>query len=195
MSIAQDALRSAGISLEAGDDPPALRAECARLARLVHASGASTLGLAPAWDDVAVAGAAVKIARSLASARRRPVIVIDALGSWGPAATTTAETADDGGEVPTWLLGDLGVITLRAPHPSLALPCLRACVARRRATHTTLVVDLTGFDQLGERPAAFDLLDAAIVVARSGRTTTRQVRDALRDVPEGRALGVLLTGI
>jgi hypothetical protein len=195
MSSVQDALRSAGISLEPGDDPPALRAECARLARLVHASGASTLGMAPAGDDVAVAGAAVKVARALASARRRPVLVIDALGSWGPAASATTETVSDGGAAPTWLLGDLGVITLHGPHPSLALPRLKACVARRQGVHATLVVDLTGFDHLGERPAAFALLDAAIVVARAGRTTTRQVREALHDVPEGRALGVLLTGI
>ena len=195
MSSVLDALRSAGISLEPGDDPPVMRAECARLARLLHASGASTLGMAPAGDDVAVAGAAVKVARALASARHRPVLVVDALGSWGPGGAGTAETVDDGSAAPTWLLGDLGVITLRAPHPSVALPRLKACVAHRRSAHATLVVDLTGFDHLGERPAAFALLDAAIVVARAGRTTTRQVRHALHDVPEGRALGVLLTGM
>jgi hypothetical protein len=195
MSSVHDAFRSAGISLEAGEDPPALRTECARLARLVQESGASTLGLAPAGDDVAVAGAAVKLARALASARRRPVFVVDALGSWGPGATTTVEAGDDGSAAPTWLIADLGVITLRAPHPSLALARLKECVARTLAVRLTLVVDLTGFDQLGERPAAFELLDAAVVVARSGRTTTRQIRNALQDVPEGRALGVLLTGI
>jgi hypothetical protein len=195
MSSAQDALLSAGIALEAGDDAPGLRAECLRLARLVLASGASSLGLAPAGDDVAVAGAAVKLARALAGARHQPVCLVDALGSWGLGAATRVETAGDGAAAPIWLLGDLGLITLRAPHPSLALHRLEACVARRRADHTTLVVDLTGFAQLGERRAAFELLDAAVVVARAGRTTTRQIRDALRDVPEDRGLGVLLTGV
>jgi len=137
----------------------------------------------------------VKLARALAAARRRPVCLVDAMGSWGLGPATPVETADDAAATPTWLLGDLGLVTLRVPHPSLALRRLEACVAHRRAVHTTLVVDLTGFAQIGERRAAFELLDAAVVLARAGRTTTRQIRDALRDVPEERGLGVLLTGV
>jgi len=194
MPSVQDDLRSAGISLATDDDPPALRAECARLARLVRASSAITLGMAPAEDDVAVPGVAMKLARAIARESHCPVGVVDALGTWGLGTTPTVDAAENGAAVTTWLLDELALLTLRVSHPSLALPRLSACVAREGALYGSLVVDLTGFERLGERRAAFELLDAAVVVARSGRTTTRQVRDALHDVPDGRGLGVMLTG-
>ena len=195
MPSVHDAIRSAGIVLEAGDGPPVLRGECSRMARLVRESLASTVGLAPAWDDVAVPAPAMELARALASMSDRPVGVVDALGSWGCASELTGGSNGDGTPATSQLLDNLALITLRPPDPYASLGSLKGWVVREAAVYGHLVVDLTGFEDVGERRAAFNLLDAAVVVARCGRTTIRQVEDALRDVPEGRGLGVLLTGL
>jgi hypothetical protein len=68
-------------------------------------------------------------------------------------------------------------------------------VLRETASFGELIVDLTGFDHRGEHLAAFELLDAVALVARCGRTTARRIERWLRDLPDGRDLGVLLTGV
>jgi hypothetical protein len=188
MSSVLDELREVGFSPGAAEDPAALQLECARLARLVRASNARTLGLAPAGEDAAVPGVALKLAQYLASSSHQPVGVVDALGRWGPG------TAEEGSPSTTWLLDGLALLSVHASHPSLALEQLRGCLAAEATHFRSVIVDLTGFAQRGELRAALELLDAAAVVARCGRTTVRQVRAALDDVPEGRGLGVLLTG-
>ena len=99
--------------------------------------------------------------------------------------------------VTSWILEGLALLTPRATHPAspAGLSVLRSAVADRLDAFGHLVLDLTGLDRLGEHLAAFDLLDAVLLVARSGHTTTRQVSRRLREIPERRALGVLLTGL
>jgi hypothetical protein len=108
----------------------------------------------------------------------------------------TASAAADGEPLATsWLLPNLAVLTPRAPRPGEAVERLRSALVRGTATFGELVVDLTGFEQRGEHLAAFELLDAVATVARCGRTTARQIERRLRDLPDGRDLGVLLTGV
>jgi hypothetical protein len=99
--------------------------------------------------------------------------------------------------VTSWILEGLALLTPRTTDPAnpAGLSILRGAVADRLDAFGHLVLDLTGLDHLGEHLAAFDLLDAVILVARSGHTTTRQVSRRLREIPERSALGVLLTGL
>jgi len=194
MPTPHEELRAAGIELAADPDRPALP-ECARLARRMRERRVRTVGLAPAGDDVAVPAIAIELGRALAATSATTVGVVDAQGSW-PCARALVEADDEGGSLAaSWLLDNLAVLTPRAPHPGAALDRLRDVVEEQAATFDDLVVDLTGFDHLGEHLAAFQLLDAVAVVARCGRTTTRQIEHWLRDLPGGRGLGVLLTGV
>ena len=196
MPSVQELLHAAGIGLEASSEPPGLRSDCARLAAAVRRRNFRALGLVPAGDDVAVPGPALALGRALADVSPRSVGVVDALGSWPCAQALLAHAAHDGTpEARSWVLDRLAVLTPRTSPAGAALGQLRAGLADRWTTFDHLVVDLTGLDHLGEHVAAYALLDAVALVARSGRTTTSQVRRGLREVPDGRALGVLLTGL
>jgi hypothetical protein len=196
MTSVHDVLRAVGVEFEKGRDRPALRSECARLATLVRSRGVYALGLFPASDDVAVPAPAMALGRALADASPRPVGVVDVQGTWSCARALAALAKPDGEPVVTsWALESLAVLTPRATDPAAGLPFLRTIVANRGATFGHLVFDLTGLDHLGEHVAAFDALDAVALIARSGRTTTRQVQRGICEIPVTRRLGVLLTGL
>lgn len=192
----EEQLRAAGIALTAADERPALRLECARLARRLREQGVRTIGLAPVADDVAVPALALELGRAVADTLAGPVGVVDALGGWA-CARGLAEEAGAGHSLlaATWLGDNLALLTPRRPDrgPIPGLQLLGAVGEVAGFDH--LVVDLTGLDHVGDL-GAYQLLDAVAPVARSGRTTTRQVHRWLRDFQrEGRILGVLLTGL
>ena len=153
-----------------------------------------TLGLFPASDDVAVPAAAIALGRALAQASRQPAGVVDALGTWPCARALAGRDSPDGAPLCTsWIDAGLALVTPRALDPVDAVSLMIA-VMERVETFDHLVFDLTGLDHVGEHIAAFDLLDAVVLIARCGRTTTRQVQRWLREIPGGSGLGVLLTG-
>lgn len=196
MPSPHDRLRDAGIELAADGDRPVLRLECGRLARRLRERLVRTIGLAPVDDDVAVPAMAVELGRALASAGRRRVGVVDPQATWPCARGLLEIAAADGSPLAaSWLLQNLAVLTPRAPRPDSALEQLRSTVLSDAAAFDDLVVDLTGFDHLGEQLGACGLLDAVAVVARSGRTAAGRVERWLRAVPDGRCVGVLLTGL
>jgi len=191
-----DALRLAGIVLDEDRRRAELGGECARLARVLREASVHRVGLAPAADDVAVPAVAVALGRSLAEASASPVGIIDAMGTWGCARALLAEPDQAGLPLVTlWLLRGLALLTPREAGDLRSLEEVLREVGQGPVDFEYLLVDLTGLEQRGERRAAIELLDAAVLVARSGRTTASQARLALRDIPEGRDLGVLLTGL
>src|SRR5262245_46621367 len=96
MSRVHDELRAAGLPVSATGDPPALRAECARLARRVRQRLVQTLGLVPAGDDVAVPSVAIELGRALAETSASAVGVIDAHASWPCAKGLVRDAPPDG---------------------------------------------------------------------------------------------------
>jgi len=195
LSRVHDALRSAGIGL-AGDAAPAVRVECARLARRMREQMVNTIGLVPAGDDVAVPAVAVELGRALADKSEAPVAVIDGHRSWACAAALVDGSPADGTFVATsWVTDRLAVLTPRTFDAATTLGKLYSAIADRGTLFGNVVVDLTGFDHLGEQLAAIELLDGTVIVARSARTTTRQIQRWLQDIPEWSSLGVLLTGL
>jgi hypothetical protein len=187
--------RATALGLSSREEHPALRVECARMARLLAERLVHTVGLAPAADDVAVPPIAIELGRALAD-KSALIGVVDAQGSWMDARLRVEGAPSDGTPTATtWLLDNLGVLTPPTTGTDSLLSRLRRIVLETRATFTHLVIDLTGFDHAGEQIAACDLLDAVVLVARSGRTTAHQVRRWLRDLPPDRNLGVLLTGV
>jgi hypothetical protein len=195
MPSVQDVLREAGIALAGRADAPELRVECARVAARVRDRSARTLGLMPAGDDVAVPAVALVLGRALAEASPLPVGVLDVQGSW-PCGRELAGMAESGDSLvaTSWVLPGLALLTPRVPDAAAGLSLVRILAADLAAAYGHLLVDLTGLDHLGEHLAAFELLDALVLVARSGRTTVRQVQERLREFPAASGLGVLLTG-
>jgi hypothetical protein len=190
-----DQLLAAGIPVTA-DGLPAVRVECARLARRMRERLVHTIGLVPAGDNVAVPAVAIELGRALADSSASAVGVIDAHGSWPCARALVRDAPPDGTLFgASWLFDNMAVLTPRIFEAGAMLGQLQTAVMEHIGVFNHLVVDLTGFDHLGEQLAAFALLDACVVVARSGRTTIRQVQRWVRDLPPQRSLGVLLTGM
>jgi hypothetical protein len=196
MPSPRELLRQAGIGLELGPEHPGLLGECARVAGIVRSRGARSLGLLPAGDDVAVPPAALALAHALARASPRPVGVVDVQGSWpGARALVGAAGPDNAPLALSWLDEGLAFLTMRAGSPAAPLAAMNFALEGGREGWSHLLFDLTGLDHRGDHVAVFDLLDGVAVVARSGQTTTRQLWRRLREIPEGRRLGVLLTGL
>jgi hypothetical protein len=57
-----------------------------------------------------------------------------------------------------------------------------------------VLVDLTGFELLGEHASAGACMDAVAVVGRAHKTRERELIELARLMPHGRFLGVLLVG-
>ncbi len=192
MPTVHDEIRAAGIELVAHGAHPELWAECARLARLLRERHVHTIGLAPAGADVAIPAVAIELGRAIAESGAL-VGVLDGLGTW-PCARALIERAGPG-SVPlatTRLLEGVALLTPYGSDARSSVAHLQSALLQAEGGFTHLVVDLTGFGQLGEELAACEILDGVVLVARSGRTTVRQIQRWLRDHA---GLGVLLTGL
>src|SRR5262249_54095042 len=144
-------LLDAGIRISSGDDEPGARSEHARLARVLIQRGTRVIGLVPAADDVAVPAVALQLGRALAEVTGSPVGVIDAYGSWPGTGTLDAPESKDGTLfAATWLLDNVALLTPRSQDIGNMLLQLNAEVRDEAADFAHLVVDLTGFDHLGE---------------------------------------------
>lgn len=189
---AVEALRAGGIDLGGRPGSAPERRECARLARHLRDSGGRTIGLAPADDQVAVPALALLLGQALTRQSGLPVAVVDATASW-PAGGESGKGAVSPSPPVTWIDERLAFVTPVpfAPRNAIA-PLRRLCEDQGQFEH--LVVDLTGLDHLGELYAAIALLDAVLLVARSGRTTARQVRAWLSGPASARTAGVLISG-
>ncbi len=187
-------LRKGGIRVAAGEEEPEVRNECVRLARVLRLRACRVVGLVPAGDDVAVPAVALQVGRALADVSGSPVGVIDAHGSWPGARALAAERPDASLFASNWLSDNLALLTPRTFDTGGMLPKLTAALRDEASVFGHLVVDLTGFDRLGEHLAAMETMDGLIVVARKGRTRTTQLERWARDIPAERDIGVLLTG-
>jgi hypothetical protein len=189
-----EALAAAGLD-PGGADRPEVRSSLARLARIIRTRGLRSLGLCPAGDEVVIPPLALALGRSLAETGPDPVAVVDAAGDWACASDLLAlsDPTETDGAI-SWIAERLAILT---PWPGTAgetLVTLKLALAAGSGRFSALVVDLTGLGPMGASTGAFALLDGTAVVARAGKTTRRRVVQALRDIPEGRNLGVLLTG-
>jgi hypothetical protein len=189
------ALRAAGIGLASQGAASVLGSELARVAHRVRELRRRAIALLPVGDDVAVPAVAVELGRWLGHASRAPVGVVDAGGYWPcHRAIVEASTHAPGLLATCWAWEELALLAPREGGADAALAAVRAAVAGGGA-FAHLVIDLTGFEQRGGHLAAFELVDAVALVARSGRSTLRQLQRCLRDLPPTRGLGVLLTGV
>jgi hypothetical protein len=194
VSAIHDALRASGIWK--GDEVrPVVRVAYGRLARVLRARRVRTLGLVPAGDGVAVPAVAIELARALVHAAAADVAVVDPLGRWTGAERSARDAGAERWYATEWIADRVAVLSPVTADAAMAVPLLRAILRDELANYLHLVVDLTGFDRLGERAAASELLDGCAVVARSGQTRQREVARVLAELDERRALGVVLTGL
>ena len=89
----------------------------------------------------------------------------------------------------------VAVVGARTEEAGSLAPRLRRVLDRTSSQgFPRVLIDLTGLDLSGEHLDALDLIDAAIIVGRAGRTTEQQLLQASFQLPAEKTLGVVLVG-
>ncbi|HLU66315.1 MAG TPA: hypothetical protein VKZ63_08555 [Kofleriaceae bacterium] len=217
-----DPLAAVGLSLVGSEAAPAAHAECVRIARRLHAARQKVIGFIPASDRVPVPPVVLQIGSALVELTGSTVAFVDAnvrypalsgiaagedegagdegAGDEGGAA---AEAGADGGAAgpgegvfrTRWLRGSLAVLTPPgAERAGEAVPALARLLLDGIDLFEYVLVDLTGFDLLGEHASAAACMDAVVLVGQAHLSREKDLLRFLGEMPESRFLGVLLVG-
>ena len=194
-----DRLAAAGISIVDGEiDKAGVHAEAVRIARRIHAARRKVVGFIPATERVAVPPVALQLGSALVELTGATIAFVDANLRYPALADIAAGDTDEprhGVFETRWLRGSLAVLTPRgAERAGEAVPALARLLLDGIDLFEYVLVDLTGFDVLGEHASAAACMDAVVLVAGAHRTREKDVLRYLREMPEGRFLGVLLVG-
>lgn len=191
------ALQQLGIALD-GPGAGELRAACARIARRIHGERVRVVGFVPADDRVAVPPLLVHLGLALCDLSGATVAVVDANVRYPGLAQLNRDRDRDHDESvfsTRWLRGSLALLSPpRVERAGEVVPQLARVLLDGSDLFAHVLVDLTGFELLGEHASAAACMDAVALVARTHRTREQELVELARLMPHGRFLGVLLVG-
>ncbi len=192
-----DRLGEVGIHL-VGDEAPEVRAECIRIARRLLAEQVKVIGFVPADDRVGVPAMAIQIGLALVELSGATAAYVDANVRY-PALAALSSVSDAGNDDSVfstrWLMGSLALLTpVRAERAGEAVPALANLLLDGTQLFEHVLVDLTGFELLGEHASAAACMDGVVLVGRAHGTKESAILQFLSEMPESRLLGVLLIG-
>ncbi|MGE0868822.1 MAG: hypothetical protein AB7P03_09675 [Kofleriaceae bacterium] len=197
VSASDDEILSAlGIAID-GNDHGEVRAECSRIARRIRASRLGAIGFVPSGDKVAVPPLIIQIGLALCDLSGATVAVVDANVRYpGLAVIGQGHSADAESVFTTrWLRGSLALLSApRVERAGDVVPQLTRVLESGRELFAHILVDLTGFDLLGEHTNAASQMDAVAIVGRAHKTREAELLQLAQLMPRGRFLGVLLVG-
>jgi len=187
-------LASLGIDTTGGE----LKAACARVARRLHNERIRVVGFVPAEDQVAVPPILIQLGIALTELTGATIAVVDANVRYpglGALNEGKATDSDDSVFSTRWLYGSLALLS--APQVERAgqvVPQLARVLLDGSDLFAHVLVDLTGFELLGEHGSAAACMDAVALVGHRRRTREPQLRALADMMPRDRFLGVLLVG-
>jgi hypothetical protein len=194
---AETLLNVLGIPIVTAEVNEEIHAECVRIARRLQSSNSKIIGLIPADSKVAVPPVAIQLANALVELSGATVAYVDANVRF-PAISEVAageKHRQEGVFSTRWLRGSLALLTPpKAERAGEAVPALARLLLDGVELFGYVLVDLTGFDLLGEHASAAACMDSVMLVGEAHRTREADVVEFLRDVPSSRLLGVLLVG-
>jgi len=193
----EDALAALGIKLDAPDLGD-LQAACARIARKIRDERVRVIGFIPCDDRVAVPPLMIHLGLALCNLTGATVAVVDANVRY-PALTQISRGQvsehDDSVFTARWLRGSLALLTPpKVERAGEVVPQLARLLLEGSDLFAHVLVDLTGFELLGEHASAAACMDAVALVGRAHHTRERELVELSRLMPHGRFLGVLLVG-
>ena len=175
-----------------------LKAACARIARRIHSEKLRVVGFVPSDDKVAVPPVIIQLGLALCDLTGATVAVIDANVRYPglPELNRDKQTDSDDTVFSTrWLHGSLALLSPpRAEKAGQVVPQLARVLLEGVDLFAHVLVDLTGFELLGEHGSAAACCDAVALVSRAHTTRERELLELARLMPAGRFMGVLLVG-
>lgn len=190
-------LASIGIEL-GGEQHGELKAACARIARRIREDNLKVIGFVPSDDAVAIPPLLIQLGLALCEVSGHTVAVVDANLRYPGLPTLSRGMASDhesSAFSTRWLRGSLALLSPpRAERAGEVVPQLARVLLEGQELFAHMLVDLTGFELLGEHATAAACMDAVALVGRAHRTREGQLRELAQLMPDGRFLGVLLVG-
>lgn len=186
----------ASLGIDPGDGE--LKAACTRVARRLHNEGVRVVGFVPAEDGVAVPPVLIQLGIALTQLTGATIAVVDANVRYpGLGALNRDQQTDSDESVfsTRWLYGSLALLS--PPHVESAgqvVPQLARVLIDGADLFAHVLVDLTGFELLGEHASAAACMDAVALVGRAHQTHETELLELARLMPHGRFLGVLVVG-
>ena len=193
---ATDAAVLAALELECDDGE--VKAACARVARRIHSERLRVVGFVPAEDQVAVPPVLIQLGVALTELTGATIAVVDANVRYpGLGALNEGKPTDSDESVfsTRWLRGSLALLS--PPHVERAgevVPQLARVLLNGAELFAHVLVDLTGFELLGEHASAAACMDAVALVARAHHSREQDLVGLAQLMPHDRFLGVLLVG-
>ncbi len=182
----------------AQSDDGELKAACARVARRIHQEKIRVVGFVPADNLVAVPPVIIQLGLALCELTGATVAVIDANVRYPGLAGLShgkATDSDDSVFSTRWLRGSLALLSPpRLERPGEVVPQLARVLLDGADLFAHVLVDLTGFELLGEHGSAAACMDAVALVARAHHTREFELIELAPLMPQGRFLGILLVG-
>jgi hypothetical protein len=198
ISEEESRLQRIGIHVISDQDDHRVHAECVRVAQRIRQTGRKIVGLVPTSSDVAVPPIAVQLGLALVELSGATVALVDANVRWPAFSSLAAEevrTQDEMIFATRWLRGSLALLTPpRAWDPGAGVPQLARVITQGSELFAHVLVDLTGFELVGDHLAAVELVQSIMIIARAGRTKETELLRLQHDLPAGKNLGVLLVG-
>jgi hypothetical protein len=198
-SVADDdaVLASIGMRLD-GPGTGELKAACARIAHRIHDDRIRVVGFVPSNDKVAVPPVIIHLGLALCDLTGATVAVVDANVRYpglGQLARGQRTDHDDSVFSTRWLRGSLALLSApRVERAGEVVPQLARVLLEGSDLFAHVLVDLTGFELLGEHASAAACMDAVAVVGKAHESREQELVELSRLMPKGRFLGVLLVG-
>ena len=175
-----------------------LKAACARVARRIHADHIRVVGFVPADPKVAVPPVIIQLGLALTELTGATVAVIDANVRYpGLGHLNANRRADNDDSVfsTRWLRGSLALLSPpKVERSGEVVPQLARVLLDGSELFAHVLVDLTGFDLLGEHGSAAACMDAVALVGRAHHTRENELLTLAPLMPQSRFLGILLVG-
>ncbi len=194
---AAEALAQLGIAI--GDDRSGeLKAACARVARRIHNDKLRVVGFVPSNDKVAVPPLIIQLGLALCDLTGATVAVVDANVRYpGLPSLARGQDTDHKESVfsTRWLHGSLALLSApRVEHAGEVVPQLARVLLEGSELFAHVLVDLTGFELLGEHGSAAACMDGVALVATAHETREQDLLALAPLMPPGRFLGIVLLG-
>ncbi|CAN5878343.1 hypothetical protein BH11MYX2_BH11MYX2_31420 [soil metagenome] len=185
----EDALASLGLAPSA----PAHRAECVRIARHIRDSSARVIGFVPSDNQVGVPALLVHLGLALCELTGGTAAVVDANVRYPGLAAHGDRTLPSTVFATRWIRGALALLSpAHAEHAGEVVPQLARALLECTELFGHVLVDLTGFELLGEHATAAACMDAVAIVGRARVTREADLVRLAPQMPRRRFLGVLL---
>jgi|GEM_PF-501873 hypothetical protein len=198
MASTKSALQRLGIEQLTDAQDPKGHASCIQIARLLLKSERRIIGLWPASDSIGTPAVAIQIGLALTELSNSTVAFVDANVRW-PADLALEDDERFGSESSIfstrWIEGSLAMLVPNRPEVAGAsVPQLQQIIEQSRDIFAAILVDLTGFDKIGDHYNVISLLDGVVIVGEPGQLTDNDLFRMEEQVDRRKFAGVVLVG-